>query len=196
MYPIFHLDVKTTFLHGHIKEEIHVLQPPGFIVKGKERLACKLFKALYGLRQSPPAWYERIDSFLIQQGFTRGTCDSNLYIYCLGHDIVLLALYVDDILLTGSSSQLCSSTKPLLETNFEMSDGLVTLYLKAELLQVLSGVFIPQKGYCKQVLETFGLLNSNPISTPMAERPRLISNMQEDSIDPALYRSMVGNFYI
>ena len=171
------------------------MQPPGFIVKGKEHLVCKLFKALYGLRQSPRAWYERIDSFLIQQGFTRGTCDSNLYRYCLGHDIVLLALYVDDILLTGSSSQLCSSIKSLLETNFEMSemsDGSVTLYLKAELLQVSSGVFIIQRGYCKQVLETFGLLNSNPISTPMAERPRLMSNMQEDSIDPTLYRSMVG----
>lgn len=73
-----------------------------------------------------------------------------------------------------------------------MSDGSVTLYLKAELLQVSSGVFITQRGYCKQVLETFDLLNSNPISTPMEERPRLISNMQDDSIDPTLYRSMVG----
>ena len=113
-YPIYHLDVKTAFLHGHIKEENHVLQPLGFAVKGQEHFVRKLFKALYGLRQSPRAWYERIDSFLIQQGFTRGTGDSNLYRYCLAHDIVLLALYVDDILLTGSSSQPCSSIKSLL----------------------------------------------------------------------------------
>ena len=104
MYPIYHLNVKTTFLHSHIKEEIHVLQPPGVVVKDKKHLVCKLFKALYGLRQSPRTWYERIDSFLIQQNFTRGTGDSNLYKYCLGHDIVLLALYVNDILLTGSLS--------------------------------------------------------------------------------------------
>ena len=52
-----------------------------------------------------------------------------------------------------------------------MSDGSITLYMKVELLQVSSGVFITQREYCNQVPETFGLLNSIPISTPMAERP-------------------------
>ena len=49
-----------------------------------------------------------------------------------------------------------------------MSDGSVTLYLKIKLFQVSIGLFITQRGYCKQVIETFGLLNLDPISTPMA----------------------------
>ena len=47
------MDVKTTFLHGDLEEEIYMKQPEGFIVKGKNELVCKLKKSLYGLNQSP-----------------------------------------------------------------------------------------------------------------------------------------------
>ena len=46
-------DVKTTFLHGDLEEEIYLKQPEGFAVKGKKDLVCKLNKSLYGLKQSP-----------------------------------------------------------------------------------------------------------------------------------------------
>jgi hypothetical protein len=79
MYSIFHLDVKTAFLHGHLKEEVFITQPQGFVASGQEHLVCRLHKALYGLRQAPHAWYEKIDSFLTAHGFERGDGDSNLY---------------------------------------------------------------------------------------------------------------------
>jgi hypothetical protein len=79
-YPIYHLDVKTTFLHGHLSEEVYTLQPQGYEAPGKEHLVCRLNKALYGLRQAPRAWYERIDSLLLQNNH-RGDGDSNLYIF-------------------------------------------------------------------------------------------------------------------
>jgi hypothetical protein len=102
---------------------------------------------------------------------------------------------VDDILLTGSCSDLIFSTKNLLEATFEMSDigdGTVALYLKAECVQVPAGIFMSQRGYYKQILETFGLLDTHDVSTPMVERPHLLSNMQQELVDPTLYRSMVG----
>ena len=51
------MDVKTTFLHGDLEEEIYMEQPEGFILKGKNELVCKLKKSLYGLRQYPRMWY-------------------------------------------------------------------------------------------------------------------------------------------
>ena len=58
------MDVKTTFLHGDLEEEIYMKQPEGFAVKGKKELVCKLKKSLYGLKQSPRMWYQKFDTFI------------------------------------------------------------------------------------------------------------------------------------
>ena len=63
-WPLFHLEVKSAFLHGPLKEEAYVQQPLGVVVKGKEHQVYKLQKALYGLRQAPRAWNKKIDSLL------------------------------------------------------------------------------------------------------------------------------------
>ena len=65
------LDVKTTFLHGNLEEEIYKEQPEGFKVKGKEQLVCKLKKSLYGLKQAPRQWYKKFDSFMMSHGIVR-----------------------------------------------------------------------------------------------------------------------------
>jgi hypothetical protein len=59
------MDVKTTFLHGDLEEEIYMKQPEGFVVKGKKELVCKLKKSLYGLKQSPRMWYQKFDTYIL-----------------------------------------------------------------------------------------------------------------------------------
>jgi hypothetical protein len=195
-YSIYHLDVRTAFLHDYLKEEVYIYQPEGYVNPNHAQQVCLLQRALYGLRHAPCAWYERIDSFLVNElGFERGIGDTNLYRHSTETTIILIALYVDDILLTGSSTSAITTVKDRLESSFEMSelsDGTIVLYLKAELVQVPSGIFMTQRGYCCQILETFGLFTAHPVSTPMVDKPRLLSNMQEDLVDPTLYRSMVG----
>ena len=71
------LDVKTTFLHGDLDEEIFMEQPEGFIQNRNKRFVCKLRKSLYGLRQSSRQWYKNFDSFMVSQGYTRSE-----YAYC------------------------------------------------------------------------------------------------------------------
>ena len=56
-FEIEQMDVKTSFLHGDLEEEIYMKQPEGFMVKGKKELVCRLKKSLYGLKQSPRMWY-------------------------------------------------------------------------------------------------------------------------------------------
>ena len=69
------LDVKTTFLHGDLDEEIYMGQPEGFVQHQKGRLVCKLKKSLYGMKQSPRQWYKKFDSFMVSQGYTRSEYD-------------------------------------------------------------------------------------------------------------------------
>ena len=73
------LDVKTTFLHGDLEEEIYMQQPQGYEVKGKENLVCMLKKSLYGLKQAPRQWYLKFDKFMTEQGYDR--CHSDHYVY-------------------------------------------------------------------------------------------------------------------
>ena len=74
------LDVKTSFLHGDLDEEIYMAQPEGFAKHGKEHLVCSLKKILYGLKQAPGQWYQNFDTFMQSQGFKCSVEDSCLYI--------------------------------------------------------------------------------------------------------------------
>ena len=73
------LDVKTTFLHGDLVEEIFMEQTKGFLQNHNKRFVCKLRKSLYGLRQSPTQWYKKFDSFMASQNFTRSEYNHCVY---------------------------------------------------------------------------------------------------------------------
>ena len=121
--------------------------------------------------------------------------DSNLNIRHDTDSITILALYVDDILLTGSSLDQILVTKQVLESVLgmsDLSDGSFALYLKAEILQVLTGIFIIQRGYCQGILKFFRLDGLHHVSTPIIERLRLSLDLHEAEVDPTLYRCIVG----
>ena len=65
------MDAKTPFVHGDMEEEIYMNHPEGFVVKGKKELVCKLKKSLYGLKQSPRMWYQKLDTYILGLGFVR-----------------------------------------------------------------------------------------------------------------------------
>ncbi|CAN6549657.1 unnamed protein product [Malus baccata var. baccata] len=97
------LDVKNAFLHGVLNEEVYMAQPPGFEDPSHPELVCRLRKSIYGLKQAPRAWNERFTGFLPSFGFQSTYSDSSLFVKFFGSDIVLLLLYVDDIIISGSS---------------------------------------------------------------------------------------------
>ncbi|GJY97643.1 retrovirus-related pol polyprotein from transposon TNT 1-94 [Tanacetum coccineum] len=102
LFQSIHLDVKTAFLNGPLKEEVYVAQPDGFVDPDHPEKVYSLRKALYGLKQAPRAWYDELSNFLMSKGFTKGTIDPTLFTIRYGEDILLVQIYVDDIIFRTS----------------------------------------------------------------------------------------------
>ncbi|GKA18017.1 putative ribonuclease H-like domain-containing protein [Tanacetum coccineum] len=90
------MDVKSVFLYGTIEEEVYVCQPPGFENPHFPDKVYKVEKALYGLHQALRAWYETLSTYLIENGFRRGTIDKTLFIKKDKGDILLVQVYKED----------------------------------------------------------------------------------------------------
>ena len=99
-WEIHHLDVKTAFLHGELKEEVFVKQPEGFIVPGEKHKVYKLKKALYGLRQAPRAWNIKLNQILRGLCFKRCSKEPSLYRKESKQELLIVVVYVDDLLVT------------------------------------------------------------------------------------------------
>src|SRR5438128_1574367 len=105
-WPIHQLDVKNAFLHSHLDETVYCQQPPGFIDPSTPDHVCLLQKSLYGLKQAPRTWYQRFAAYICHLGFVAATSDTSVFVYKEGDAAAYLLLYVDDIILTASSSTL------------------------------------------------------------------------------------------
>jgi hypothetical protein len=77
---IHQMDVKTAFLNGELEEEIYMEQLQGFVHQGGEHLVCKLHKSLYGLKQSPRAWNQKLEAFLKSIEFMKSEADPSVYV--------------------------------------------------------------------------------------------------------------------
>ncbi|GKB99477.1 putative ribonuclease H-like domain-containing protein [Tanacetum coccineum] len=108
-FVMYQMDVKSAFLYGKIEEEVYVCQPPGFEDPDFPNRVYKLEKALYGLHQALRAWYETLSTYLLDNGFQRGTIDKTLFIRRDKGDILLVQVYVED------SSTPMETQKPLLK---------------------------------------------------------------------------------
>ncbi|GJX30156.1 gypsy type transposase [Tanacetum coccineum] len=84
------MDVKTAFLNGELNEVVYVSQPEGFVDPEHPSHVYRLKKALYGLKQAPRAWYDKLSSFLIKSGFTKGVVDPTLFTRKAGKHLLLM----------------------------------------------------------------------------------------------------------
>jgi hypothetical protein len=101
-WKLHHMNVKTTFLNGEIKEEVYIEQPEGFVIHNEKSHVCRLKKALYGLNQAPCAWYEKMDAVLMSLGLSKNVVDPNLCYHIDGDECLILVLYLDNLFLTSS----------------------------------------------------------------------------------------------
>jgi hypothetical protein len=102
-WQVYQMDVKSAFLNGVLEEEVYVDQPPGFEVKEKTTKVYRLKKVLYGLKQAPRACYNKIDTYLIKNSFSRSQNEPTLYTKTDQESkILIVCLYVDDMIYTGN----------------------------------------------------------------------------------------------
>nr|GFC43618.1 hypothetical protein [Tanacetum cinerariifolium] len=93
-FPMYQMDVQSEFLYDTIEEEVYVCQPPGFEDPENPDKVYKVVKTLYGLHQAPRAWYETLATYLLENGFQRGTIDQTLFIKKQQKDILFVQIYV------------------------------------------------------------------------------------------------------
>jgi hypothetical protein len=119
---IHQMDVKTTFLNRELDEEIYMEQLAGFVANGQEGMVCKLLKYLFVVKQAPKQCHEKFDRTLTSVGFVVNKADKCVYYWYGGGEGVILCLYVDDILILGTSLDVIKETKDFMSNNFEMND--------------------------------------------------------------------------
>nr|KYP73058.1 Retrovirus-related Pol polyprotein from transposon TNT 1-94 [Cajanus cajan] len=193
-WQILQMDVKSAFLNGVLKEEVYVEQPLGYMKRGDEKKVLRLRKALYGLKQAPRAWNERIDGYFKKNGYEQCPYEHALYIKKSGKDMMVVALYVDDLIFTGSNAKLIKEFKEIMMKEFEMTDlGLMKYFLGLEVKQSNEGIFISQERYALEILKKFKMEDCNPVSTPMEPGTKLSKFDGGERADSGRYRSLVGS---
>src|SRR4051812_31144681 len=128
----------------------------------------KLKKSLYGLKQTPRAWYERLSSLLLDNGFTRGKVDTTLFCKTFKKDILICQIYVDDIIFRTSNAYLGKDFAKSMQEEFEMSMmGELKYFLGIQIIQTFEGTYIHQTKYVKELLKKFNLSDYKEAKTPM-----------------------------
>ena len=198
---IHQIDVKTAFLNGDLDEEIYMLQPEGCITHGKEHKVCKLNKSLYGLKQAHKQWNEKFDNALLKNRFLSVEVDKCVYTKCTGKECVIIPLYVDDMLIFGTSPSMVHSTKRFLASQFDMKDmGEAKVILGVKIIRMGDSIMLSQEHYVEKILKRFGHFDVKPVSTPYDANTHLMKN-RGDPMGQAEYGQIIGslmhlmNFY-
>ena len=155
-------------MNGELEEEeVYIEKPKGFQLSENEDYVSKLKKASYGLKQAPRAWYSRIDKYLQQTGFKKGSAYINLYIKVTQYSILLTKFYVDDIIFGRNDDRLIQKFAKDMQNEFEMSLlRELSFFLGFLIHQSKRGIFISQTKYIREMLKRFRMEYCKPVTTP------------------------------
>ena len=168
---IHQMDIKAAFLHGELKEMIFMRAPNGFSTKTPSHI-WHLKRSLYGLKQATRVWHERWDNELTKLGFTPVSSDPSVYIkQTTGKIPHIIATHIDDSLQITKGMSVLNELKSRLSSTFKMKDlGKVCWFLGLKIMhdRPRRTITLSQEHYTLDILRRFNMLNSHPISTPMA----------------------------
>ncbi|KAL8107204.1 hypothetical protein AgCh_023860 [Apium graveolens] len=156
-------------------------------------MVYKLSKALYGLRQAPRAWYSKLSKCLEGMGLMRCPFEHAVYKKREAGEVLVVAVYVDDLLVTGISEAAMQNFKMQMAKHFEMSDlGKLSYYLGLEVNQQTYYVELKQEAYAKKVLERAGMKDCNSTRYPMEPKIVLTKDEEGTAVNATEFKSIVG----
>ncbi|KAL1190609.1 Retrovirus-related Pol polyprotein from transposon RE2 [Cardamine amara subsp. amara] len=191
-WNIDQMDVHNAFLHGDLDEEVYMQFPPGFRTADNNKV-CRLRKSLYGLKQAPRCWFAKLGHALKAYGFVQNVSDYSLFILENGDMRLHVLVYVDDIIISGSSAALIAKFKHYLSSCFHMKDlGALRYFLGIEVARGPQGVYLCQRKYALDIISETGLLGVQPVSFPLEQNHKLAIAEGKPLLNPSPYRRLVG----
>ena len=203
------LDVDSAYLKGRINTDVFVEIPEGLAEylqemksglpeaadKAASKMAMKLNKTLYGLKQSGRLWNDTFAEEIKKHGYQRLRADQSVFIKRIKGKLIILALYVDDILLLGEDQHVMNIAKRELMGMFEMKEqGQVEwlLGMRVDRDRRAGKIWLTQSTYVDQILEENNLCHVKPVSTPMVYEGKEVKTEDESTKMPFNYRKVVG----
>lgn len=186
-WHIYQLDVNNAFLNGDLEEEVLMDIPPCLQVQGEihteKHLVCKLHKFLYGLKQDSPFSHD----------FTPSRADYSLFTKKTADVFIVVLVCVDDMAIAGNSLSATEDLKKTLQFDFKLN-GLGTLkyFLGFEIARSDTRIFMSQRKYALELLESAGVLAAKPANIPLMPNHKLMQMGGDVLTGPSVYRRLVG----
>jgi hypothetical protein len=158
-------------------------------------MVYKLYKALYGLKHAPRAWNKRNDQFLTKIGFKKCAVEFGIYVLSSENGgMMIICLYVDDLLITGSKASEIEVIKGKLKSEFEITDlGELSFFLGMEFLKANSGIVLHQKKYIGELLEKSEMNDCKVVKNPSETNSKLDARSDMETMDSTMFRQMVSS---
>jgi phosphopantetheinyl transferase (holo-ACP synthase) len=181
------LDVRTAFLNGEIEENVYTTQPPGY--EEGTSMVCHLHRTLYGLRQAPRAWHQRLKAELVKLGFRESQADPGLFIGEHKGQPTYILCYVDDLAIASATLDAVKAAKASLMKAFDARDlGDMTLFLGMGVVRDRSKhcIRLTQERMISDIIAKIGLDNAKTKPTPLSPSLQMTKDSGEP-LDTALY---------
>lgn len=213
-------DVTTAFLNGTLEEKVY-LEVPDYLEEVLEYIVAKgqkddpeakkakkmlqemhhgdkvlaVKKAIYGLRQAGRAWHTCLDRELRNFGMQPSNADTCVYLKGAGHDLLIVIVYVDDLIVACENLTEITRLSNYLERSFEMKSlGDLKHCLGIEFERTQDYIKMHQSTYIQEILGRFSMMDCNPVSTPLNLDVKLTkSDPIEGSKKKLPYRELVGS---
>ena len=169
------------------------MQPPEGL-DYPSNMVCKLNKLLYGLKQASRQWFSKLHVELIKLGFSQSKQDYSLFIHKFTNHITIVAIYVDDILITGDDTSTIHKLKDHLHSTFNLKDlGILNYFLGIEVTHLPTGIVLTQRKFAHDLLKDSDISTFKSVVTPLPLHTKLYNDLPPYP-NPTLYRSLVGKF--